>query len=75
MDTFTTCTTCAVVIVNGDDSVWDDMTDDQRASADAAIDIIGMYEDHEVVDHVGYFDCWVCDMVDIGTCHEFSRSV
>lgn len=71
MESFTTCTTCAVVIVNGDDSVWEDMTPDERASADAAIEAIGMYDDH-VVDHVGYFDCFVCDQIDIGACHTFT---
>lgn len=72
MDTFTTCTTCAIVIVNGDDSVWDDMTPDQRIMAEISAEAIGVYDSHEVVDHVGYFDCWVCGMVDIGTCHEFT---
>lgn len=72
METFTTCTDCAVVIVNGDDSAWEDMTPGYRASADAALEAIGIYDSHEVVDHVGYFNCFVCDMVDIGTCHEFT---
>lgn len=71
MESFTTCTTCAVVIVNGDDSVWDDFTPDERASADAAVDMIGMYEDHKVVDRGGYYGCFVCDQVSLGTAHEF----
>lgn len=74
MDTFSTCTDCAIVIVNGDDSVWDDMPADQRAMAEIALDAIGMYDDHEV-DHVGYFDCFVCDAISIGDCHTFTAAV
>lgn len=71
MEAFTTCTTCAVVVVNGDDSVWEDMTPDERAAADASLESIGMYEDH-TIESVGYFDCFVCDQVSIGECHEFT---
>ena len=71
METFTTCTTCALVVVNGDDSVWEDMTSDERSSADAALEVIGMYDDH-TIDNTGYFDCFVCDEVAIGDCHAFT---
>lgn len=65
METFTTCTTCAVVIVNGDDSVWEDMTPDERASADAALEAMGWVSAQQI-DFGGYFTCFVCDEVSLG---------
>lgn len=73
MEMFTTCTTCAVVVVNGDDSVWDHMTHDQRTSAVAALEAIGMYEEH-TVGHAGYFECFVCDEIHVGTRHTFAST-
>ena len=60
------CTTCATGMTNADDSVWDDLTDEDRAAVDASIEALGMVtlEPH---DHGGYYDCFVCSQTDIGT--------
>lgn len=60
------CTNCATGMTNADDSVWDDYTDEERASIDASIEALGLVT-LTPVDYAGYFDCFVCDMTDIGT--------
>lgn len=72
MNTFTACDTCAVVVVNGDDSVWSDWADEDKASAESAIEYIGMYDAYEVEDSGGYFDCFVCDEVCLGDEYTFT---
>lgn len=66
MDTFTTCHSCAVVIVNGDDSAWEFWLEENQTSAKAAVELIGMYDSYEVEDSGQYFDCFVCDDLCIG---------
>lgn len=74
MDTFNTCHNCAVVIVNGDDSVWSDWSDEDKASASAAIEVIGMYDSYEAEDSGGYFDCFVCSEVCLGDEYTFTTA-
>lgn len=64
----TICTNCATGLTNSDDSVWDDATDDERAAIDAAIEALGLVT-LTPVDYGGggYFQCFVCDQIDIGT--------
>ena len=70
-DTFTTCHECAVGIVNGDDSAWEDWADDEKASADAAIEYIGNYDSFSIEDSGRYFDCFVCDDACLGDEYTF----
>lgn len=74
MDTFTTCHECAVVVVYGDDSVWSDWSDEDKASASAAVEYIGMYESDSVQDSGRYFDCFVCDEVCLGDEYTFTTA-
>lgn len=71
MNTFTTCHECAVVIVNGDDSAWVHWSDEEKASADSAIEYIGNYDSFEVEDSGRYFECFVCDQVCLGDEYTF----
>ena len=58
------CTTCATGITNGDESVWEDATDAERAAIDSALEELGLVT---LVPHEfpGYFDCFVCDQTDL----------
>ena len=72
MNTFNTCHSCAVVIVNGDDSAWEDWSEEDKSSALSAIEYIGMYDSYDVEDSGRYFDCFVCDEVCLGDEYTFA---
>lgn len=70
---FNVCDTCAVGVVNGDDSVWDDFSEDDLASVEASIEAMDWVAPISV-DDIGCFSCFVCDQVSYGKAHTFDHA-
>lgn len=67
------CDNCAVGIENADDSVWEDLTPDERAAVDATIEAMGLGTISLGIDQ-GYYRCYVCSQVAIGETHLFTTN-
>lgn len=69
---FTLCEECACEVVNADFTGRDfsDLSEDNRASRDASIEVMGIVVLAEIHSN-GYFTCFVCDEVSAGDANIF----
>lgn len=65
------CENCGTGVTNADESVWDGMTDRERAELNERIEIMGLGT-IESKEFDGYFGCWLCKHDSIWGGYEFT---